>query len=66
MPLYSAGNAHLEAAGRTALMPALGMQAERPEKEASSEDGAPPLEAAGLRSIAGEFVVHIQLAAVAP
>ena len=65
MPLYSAGNAHLEAAGCTALMPALGMQAERQEKEASSEDGAPPIEAAGLRSNAGEFVVHIHLTAVA-
>ena len=46
-------------------MSALGMQAERQEKEASSEDGTPRTEAAGLRSNAGEFVVHIHLSAVA-
>ena len=46
-------------------MPDLGMQAERQEKEASSEDGTPPIEAAGIRSNAGELVVYIHLSAVA-
>ena len=46
-------------------MPALGMQAEHLEKEVGSEDGDPPIEAAGLRSNTGSFVAHIHSSAVA-
>ena len=46
-------------------MPALGMQAEHLEKEVGSEDGDPPIEAAGLRSSTGSFVARIHSSAVA-
>ena len=45
-------------------MPALGMQAEHLEKEVGSEDGHPPIEAAGLRSNTGSFVARIHSSAV--
>ena len=47
------------------LVQALGMQAEHHEKEASSEDGTPASQAAGLRCNTGEIVAHIYLLAVA-
>ena len=40
-------------------MPALGMQAERLDKEVGSEDGTPAMEAAARRLNTGEFVAHI-------
>ena len=66
----SAGNAHLNycTLGSTSLMPALGMQAEHQEEEeeeVGSEDGVPPIEAAGLGSNAGSLVAHIHSSAVA-
>ena len=63
----SAGNAHLNyrTFGSTALMQALGMQAEHLDKEVGSEDGAFPIEAAGLGSNTGSFVAHIHSSAIA-
>ena len=67
----SAGNAHLNYCtfGSTSLMPALGMQAEHQEEEeeeeVGSEDGVPPIEAAGLRSKAGSLVAHIHSSVIA-
>ena len=64
----SAGNAHLDYCtfGSTSLMPALGMQAEhQEEEEVGSEDGVPPIEAAGLGSKAGSLVALIHSSATA-
>ena len=67
----SAGNAHLDycTLGSTSLMPALGMQAEHQEEEeeeeVGSEDGVPPIEAAGLGSNAGSLVALIHSSATA-
>ena len=61
----SAGNAHLNyrTFGSTALMPALGMQAEHLDKEVGSEDGAPASEAAGSNT--GSFFAHIHSSTIA-